>query len=128
MPFQAQSSPDNFIVAGPMSMINDTNNPQNVAQAVATGSAVIAVPPGAIRVKLTAAAAVTGASLPAGSFDGQLLIIKVTTAAANTITFAAVGTSNVAGGAATSIAGLSSHLFQWDAADGNWSQVGPLAN
>jgi len=128
MPFNAFINPDNNQLVGPISVINDPLAPQNIAQAVATGTAAIAIPLGAVRIKLTAAAAVTGATLPAGSYDGQLLFIKVTTAAANTITFAAVGTSNVAGGAAVSIAGLATHLFQWDAADGNWAQIGPLAN
>lgn len=123
------SSPDQFQISGPVAMINDTNNPQNIAQAVATGSAVIAVPPGAVEVVLTAAAATTGASLPAGSFDGQLLFVTITTAAANTVTFAAAGTSKVAGGAAVSLAGLASHLLRWSVAGGGlWFQVGPLAN
>jgi hypothetical protein len=130
MPFNALTSPDQFQIIGPVSMINDPNNSQNVAQAVATGTAVIAVKPGDVEVILTAAAATTGASLPAGSYHGQLLFITISTAAANTVTFAAVGTSNVAGGAGVSLAGLATHLLRWNAlvATPAWYQVGPLAN
>ena len=129
MPYNAFSSPDQFQTIGAVAMINDTNNPQNIAQAVATGSAVIVVPPGAVEVVLTAGAATTGASLPAGSFDGQLLFVTITTAAANTVTFAAVGTSKVAGGAAVSLAGLATHLLRWSVLGGGlWFQVGPLTN
>lgn len=129
MPSSAFISPDNYRIEGPMSYVNDPLAPQNVAQAVATGTAVIVVPAGAAEIVLTAAAATTGASLPAGSFDGQLLFITVSTAAANTITFAAAGTSKVAGGAAVSLAGLATHLFRWSVLGGGlWYQVGPLAN
>lgn len=98
------------------------------AQAVATGSAAILIPSGTSYVRITAAAATTGASLPVGSYNGQLLIISISTAAANTVTFAAAGTSNVAGGTGVSLAGLAAHLFVWDGVGSLWYQVGPLTN
>jgi hypothetical protein len=98
------------------------------AQAVSTGAAVIVIPPNQVVVRISAGAATTGASLPAGSVNGQLLIIEVTSAAANTVTFAAAGTSNVAGGATVSLAGLASHLFHWDATASLWYQIGPATN
>ena len=107
-----------------LSLVEGTATPQ----AVATGSAVIVLPPGQPIVRLTAAAATTGASLPLGSFNGQIIIIEISTAAANTVTFAAAGTSNVAGGAAVSMAGLAAHMFMWDATLLLWFQIGPLAN
>lgn len=129
MPLQALNNPDQLQLVGPVAMINDPLAPQNIAQAVATGSATIVVPAGAVEVVLTAAAATTGASLPAGSYDGQLLFITITTAAANTVTFAAAGTSKVAGGAGVSLAGLATHLFRWSVLGGGlWFQVGPLTN
>lgn len=106
-------------------------------QAVATGTAVILIPTvvavgGAATpstyIRLTAAAATTGASLPLGTQHGQILIISLSTAAANTVTFAAAGTSFVAGGATVSLAGLASHLFIWSAIDSLWFQVGPATN
>lgn len=97
-------------------------------QAVATGTAAILIPAGSSVVRISAAAATTGATLPVGTLQGQILIIVITTAAANTVTFAAVGTSNVAGGAAVSLAGLAAHLFVWDTVTAQWFQVGPLTN
>lgn len=130
MAFQALTSPDQFQIMGPMSYVNDPAADQQVAQAIATGTAAILVPAGCAEIVLTAAAAATGATLPAGSFHGQLLFITITTAAANTITFAAVGTSHVAGGTSISLAGLSTHLLRWNAnlATPAWYQVGPVAN
>ncbi len=120
------TDPSEVLVKGPMAAINDDGI--LVPQAVATGTATILVPAGTAHVKLTAAAATTGATLPVGSFDGQLLWITINTAAANTVTFAAKATSNVAGGASTSLAGLATHLLRWDATDALWYQVGPLTN
>lgn len=97
-------------------------------QAVATGTAVILIPTGQTVVRITAAAATTGASLPLGTRNGQIVVISISTAAANTVTFAAAGTSNVAGGNAVSMAGLAAHMFVWDATLALWSQIGPLAN
>jgi hypothetical protein len=103
---------------------------QAAAQAVATGTAVILIPAGFSFVTLTAAAATTGASLPAGTYHGQILYIALDTAAANTVTFAAVATSNVAGGVTDSIAGLHAHMFIWNAVASTpaWYMVGPVAN
>lgn len=97
------------------------------AVAIATGNTV-AIPAGTSVVRLAPAAAVTGIILPAGTRNGQILWIINTSAAANTITFAAVGTSLVAGGAGVSLAGLAAHAFVWDAVGALWYQVGPLAN
>ena len=119
-------SPSEVLIKGALAAINDAGI--LVPQALATGTAGILVPPGSSHVKLTAAAAVIGATLPVGSFDGQLLFLTINTAAANTVTFAAKATSYVAGGAATSLAGLATHLFRWDATDALWYQVGPLTN
>lgn len=98
------------------------------AQAVATGTAAILIPANTSVVRVSAAASTTGATLPVGTRIGQMLAIIVTSAVANTITFAAAGTSFVAGGAAISLAGLSSHMFIWDNVGLLWYQVGPVAN
>ncbi len=122
------TNPDNIRMQGTVSMQNDPSQGSSAPQAVATGSATILVPTGTSAITLTAAAATTGATLPKGTVDGQLLWITITTAAANTVTFAAAGTSFVAGGAATSLAGLATHLLRWDGPSQLWFQVGPLAN
>lgn len=127
MPVDVLTNPDQIRLTGPVAMINDPGNP-GAPQAVATGTAVISIPTGGSAIKLTAAAATTGASLPLGSFDGQILWITITTAALNTVTFAAAGTSNVAGGTSVSLAGLATHLFRWDAPSALWYQVGPATN
>lgn len=101
------------------------------AQAVATGTAVILIPAGASVVRISAAAATTGATLPVGTSASpfnQFLCIIITTAIANTVTFAAAGTSNVAGGASVSLAGLAAHWFTWDPVGALWYQVGPATN
>lgn len=96
------------------------------ATSIAT-SGTIAVPGnGAIRV--TTAGAVTGVILGTGSYGGQTLIIFHEGSAANTITFAAAGTSNVAGGASVSLAGLAAHIFVWNTKTSLWYQVGPATN
>jgi hypothetical protein len=108
-----------------MTLVTGTATPQ----AVATGTAVILIPPGQSVVRISAAAATTGASLPStGLTNGQILCLIITTAAANTVTFAAAGTSFVAGGVAVSLAGLAAHWFVWDATGALWYQVGPLTN
>jgi hypothetical protein len=101
---------------------------QAAPQAVATGTAIILIPAQTSVVRISAAAATTGASLPQGTVQGQMLMIIITTAAANTVTFAAAGTSFVAGGATVSLAGLASHWFIWDSVGLLWYQVGPATN
>lgn len=100
----------------------------DTAQAVATGTAAILIPANTSYVRITAAAATTGATLPVGTYHGQLLVVDISTAAANTVTFAAVATSHVAGGAAVSMAGLAAHMFIWNSIIPAWQQIGPLAN
>ncbi len=126
MPFSTETGAiERTKIAGMLQFVDESTR---LVQAVATGTAVITIPAGQSIVRLSAAAATTGASLPVGVNDGDILIVKLSTAAANTVTFAAKATSNVAGGAAVSIAGLAAHLFYWDAADTAWYQFGPLAN
>lgn len=151
MPLDVFTNADNLSVTGPITVSNDpvtgvggtitvngtagiTTTSLNLVtgtttpQAVATGTAIILIPSGQTVVRISAAAATTGATLPQGTRNGQILIIIITTAVANTVTFAAVGTSFVAGGAAISMAGLSAHMFVWDNTLALWSQIGPVAN
>lgn len=79
-------------------------------------------------VRVTAAGAVTGIILTAGTQAGQMLCIIHEGSAANTLTMAASGTSNVAGGTTVSLAGLAAHLFFWDSITSLWYQVGPATN
>lgn len=71
-------------------------------------------------VRVTAAAAVTGIILPAGSNAGQNITVIHEGASGNTITFAAAGTSNVADGASDTITGPSARTFVWDSVTALW--------
>ncbi len=98
-----------------------------LVQAIAANGTITPVA-GQSLVRTSAAGAVTGIIIAAGTNDGDLLIVLHTSAAANTLTFAAKATSNVMGGAAISVAGLSAHVFIWSSIDSAWYQVGPVAN
>jgi len=69
------------------------------------------------------AAAITGVIMQAGTLDGQIIIVENDAVAANTITMAAAGTSNVANGVTTVIAGLTAVPFVWNATTNLWYQV-----
>lgn len=76
---------------------------------------------------VTSAAAVTGIILAVGKYDTQ--VITVLNRSANSITFAAVGTSNVAAGAGAIIAAGEAARFLWDAnyagaGAGRWVSIG----
>lgn len=79
-------------------------------------------------VRVTAAGAVTGIILTAGTTPGQFLMVIHEGAAANTLTMAAAGTSNVAAGATCVLSGLAAHLFVWDSITALWYQTGPATN
>lgn len=78
--------------------------------------------------RVTAGAAVTGVIMQPGTVADQRCLVVCEQAAANTITFAVAGTSNVAGGTTVSLAGLAAHQFAWDAGTSLWYQVGPATN
>jgi hypothetical protein len=83
-------------------------------QTLATGNTVN-IPANVSAIRVTAAAAVTGIIIPAATgAPGAMLCVIHEGAAANTITFAASGTSNVADGASDVITGPSAALFIWD--------------
>lgn len=79
-------------------------------------------------VRISAAGAITGVIMAAGVKAGQLCCIICEQAAANTVTMAASGTSNVAAGATSVLSGLAAHLFIWDATTALWYQIGPASN
>lgn len=73
--------------------------------------------------RVTAGAAVTGIILAVGTIPGQRLTVIHEGAAANTITFAASGTSNVADGVSDVITGPSARTFVWDSVTTLWYAV-----
>jgi hypothetical protein len=70
---------------------------------------------------VTTGGAVTGAIVQAGTIAGQKLTIINNSA--NTITMAAVGTSNVANGVGAVISALAAIDLVWNALDSKWYQV-----
>lgn len=86
------------------------------AQSIATGNT-ITLPSGKTKL-LTSAGAATGVILAAGTFDGQELQLLNTSA--NSLTFAAAGTSNVSNGTSAVIAANSAMLLVWDATSARW--------
>lgn len=62
----------------------------------------------------------TGVILEVGTVNGQEVVIVNTADANETITFAAAGTSNVAGGTGVSLAQNTSKAFTWDKSTARW--------
>jgi hypothetical protein len=92
------------------------------AGAITTGSTLVvtvsSVAVGTIRCQ--PAGAVTGTILAVGSTNGQRVTVFNESAAANSITFAVSGTSNVADGTSSVIAGLTARTFVWNSSTGLW--------
>jgi hypothetical protein len=117
---------DAFIsrAAGGVVKSNGTFADSGVSNAGAiASSATIAVTSGGNAVgtiRCQPAGAVTGEILAVGSTNGQRVTVFNESAAANTITFAASGTSNVADGTGDVVAGLTSRTFVWNASTSLW--------
>lgn len=71
-------------------------------------------------VRLAPAAAVTGVIMAAGYGPGQTVTLVNESIAASSITFAASGTSRVAGGVGVVIAGVSKMILTWDSSTNLW--------
>lgn len=76
---------------------------------------------GAGAMRLSNAGAVTGIIVQLGSVDGQVL--RLINTSANSITMAAVGTSNVANGVGCILSTLSAIDLVYNANDSRWYQV-----
>lgn len=66
------------------------------------------------------AGAVTGLIMAPGQYHGQTIIVENDAVAANTMTFAASGTSNVADGVSAVITGPAQKMFVWNAVTSLW--------
>ena len=102
------------ILGGPSSSL--------AAAATIATSGTIALPTQGDTAKLTTGGVVTGVILTAGTYDGQRLSLINTSA--NSITFAAAGTSNVADGTSAVLAANRSMTFVWDATSARWYRQG----
>lgn len=88
------------------------------AAAVATNGTITTAGVSVARVAPTGA--VTGVILAVGTTGGQVCTVVNEAVAANTVTFAASGTSNVADGTSSVIAGLTARRFVWDSGVSLW--------
>jgi len=70
--------------------------------------------------RVAPAAARTGVIMQAGTLPGQFCTVVNEAAAANTVTMAAAGTSNVSNGTSCVIAGLTCKMFRWDSVAARW--------
>jgi hypothetical protein len=96
---------------------------QNFATNTVSGGAIAAsgtIPTASQTVRVTAAGAVAGVIMTAGTRDGQICTIIHESVAANTITMAAAATSNVADGTGNVIAGLTAASFRWNSNTSRW--------
>lgn len=91
--------------------------------AVATAGAGTIATNGLLISRTSPAGAITGVILESGTVDGQIVIVENDAIAANTVTFAAAGTSHVSNGVSTVIAGLTSVMYIWNATTALWYPV-----
>lgn len=102
-----------------------TWQPLNVITGVSTTAPVIVngdtiVTAGVTQARIAPAGAVTGLILANGTFQGQKITIINESTGANTGTFAVAGTSHVADGVTSVLAGLRSMLLEWDTTTSLW--------
>jgi hypothetical protein len=105
------------------SVSQNTNGTEVMAQsatapAITNGATITTTGVGVARV--APGGAVTGIILQAGVFPGQEVWVVNEAAAANSVTFAAAGTSGVADGASAAIAGLTARKLVWDGSTSLW--------
>lgn len=96
------------------------------ATAVATGAAGTIATAGVGVSRVNPAAARTACVLQAGTYPGQMVTVINEAALANSITFAASGTSNVADGVQDVIPGGHAELYIWDGGSSLWYPVSSL--
>jgi hypothetical protein len=93
----------------------------NTAVATATSGTIATA--GLSITRTSPAGAITAVVLAPGTKDGQVIVVENDAVAANTVTFAAAGTSNVADGVSDSIAGLVAAVFVWNATTALWYRI-----
>ncbi len=104
---------------GKISLAGPVSSPVAVSQAIDTAGT-ITLPTGGINqlVATSSAANKTGVILTAGRHDGEE--IRLINTSANSLTFAAAGTSNVADGTGSVLAALTAMKMTWEAGAARW--------
>lgn len=108
---------------GLLNLAAPVKSPVTAVQNLATGNTITLPTTGTTKRLSASGGAATGVILTAGVADGQILIL-FNIEAANTITFAAAGTSNVADGASAVIGALRALVLVWDATSSRWFRTG----
>lgn len=90
------------------------------ATAAATATSGTITTAGVSVARVSPAGAITGVILQAGTYPGQQVTVVNEAIAANSVTFAASGTSGVADGTTTVIPGLRASTFTWDSGTSLW--------
>lgn len=119
----ALTSQDGHTVNGVLAANGTLTGAQSATAAVIATSGTIATA-GVVVARVAPAAAVTGVILEAGTYAGQMCWVVNESAAADSVTFAASGTSNVADGTSDVIDGLTARLFVWDSGAALWFRAG----
>ena len=99
---------------GAMNVPTDILNPALSATAAAVATSGTIATSGVTVARVSPAAAVTGVILAPGEYPGKRLSVINEAVAANSVTFAAAATSNVAAGTSAVIAGQARLDFLWD--------------
>lgn len=109
---------------GGVSVGGPLKSPVTASQSIADNGTITLPTTGFNKLIATSTAAnKTGVILTAGTIDGQTICL-INTTAANSITFAAAGTSNVADGTSAVIPALRAMIFTWDAGTARWYRQG----
>jgi hypothetical protein len=96
----------------------DTDFQSPSAQVIGTAGTITS---GSLKtIRLAPTGAVTGVIMTAAQKDGQIAILVNESTGADSVTFAASGTSRVAGGTGVVLAGLTKLILVWDSATNLW--------
>lgn len=107
----------------PFGIVCDAHSPYTGSAPALPGGGLISTA-GLVVTRVAPAAAVVGIVLQPGSRPGQRCVVINESPVANTITFAAAGTSTVADGASDQIAGNTAREFVWNNVTGLWYRKG----
>lgn len=113
-------SSGNFVTGSTITLWAESDASAQSSSAPAVASSGTISTAGLAVSRVAPAGAVTGVILQAGSYPGQMVWVVNESVAANTITFAASGTSNVADGTSDVINGLTGRRFVWDSVTSLW--------
>ena len=117
--FTTTNSSEAVVIGQPLSVAASFSSPVTGVQSIADNDTITLPSGGWVGLVATSSAAnKTGVILTAGTKQGQ--IIRLINTSANSLTFAAAGTSNVADGTGSVIAALTAVTFTWESGAARW--------